>query len=340
MQTNTQLLDDKITEILLKDRTTGKNIMWATDNYQKYGERYNPENQITLDLLTLDGESIIKPRVEKSKEEQEIRIKQKAEVFTPAWVCNLQINILDDSWFERKNVFNVEYDEKKTWETVKGKIVFPKGKTWQDYVNLNDLEITCGEAPYIVSRYDAATGEHIDVENRIGMLDRKLRIVGENTDNFEDWLKWATISLQSVYGYEWQGDNIFIARKNLFFSMIEHYEYKFKIDGAASIKKDLPLEFFAEIISWNILQMDGLKFVIPNSCKTKTVVEHTLFGDEVVSTECVGCKKGDYFKHNGIYCKIMDWKENEVVRFVDCGRKPEESDKKDENVKKNKKDKK
>ena len=27
--------------------------------------------------------------------------------------------------------------------------------------------------------------------------------------------------------------------------------------------------------------------------------------------------KNIYKKHNGIYCKIMDWEENEVVRFVD-----------------------
>lgn len=66
MQSNIPLIDDKITEILLKDRTTGKNIIWAADNYQKYGERYNLESQITLELLTHNRESVIKPRTQKS----------------------------------------------------------------------------------------------------------------------------------------------------------------------------------------------------------------------------------------------------------------------------------
>jgi hypothetical protein len=44
--------------------------------------------------------------------------------------------------------------ELKSWETNKEKIVYPKGKTWQDYVRDTRLEISCGEAPYITSRYD------------------------------------------------------------------------------------------------------------------------------------------------------------------------------------------
>ena len=30
-------IDRSLLEILLKDKTTGKNIIWATDNYSKYG---------------------------------------------------------------------------------------------------------------------------------------------------------------------------------------------------------------------------------------------------------------------------------------------------------------
>ena len=36
---------------------------------------------------------------------------------------------------------------------------------------------------------------------------------------------------------------------------------------------------------------------------------------------CCGCKKNDYFKHNGIYCLIMDWGENKVIRFADLLKK-------------------
>lgn len=59
-------IDADLLEILLKDKTTGKNILWATDNYRKYGEKYNADQQIKIDLITGDNGSIIRPRVAKS----------------------------------------------------------------------------------------------------------------------------------------------------------------------------------------------------------------------------------------------------------------------------------
>ena len=318
-------IDRSLLEILLKDKTTGKNIIWATDNYSKYGELYTSEKEIRIELITSRHGGIIKPRVEKSKEERLQRVRQKAEVFTPSWVCNLQNNLVDEVWFDRKGVFNIE--KERSWEATKEKIQFSdeKGKTWQDYVNSNRMEITCGEAPYLASRYDTVTGEYIEVPNRIGLLDRKLRVVAENTDSREDWLKWATVAVQSSYGFEWQGDNILIARENLLFDVAEHYEAKFheKLETQ-------DLVGFAKVIAWNIWQMDGLKFVIPNSCCTKEIIEEDLFESHVISKPCEGCKLGygekSYFRHNGIYCKIRDWKENKTLRFVDIMKEGEKND--------------
>ena len=318
-------IDRSLLEILLKDKTTGKNIIWATDNYSKYGELYTSEKEIKIELITSRHGGVIKPRVEKSKEERLQRVRQKAEVFTPSWVCNLQNNLVDEVWFGRKDVFNAEKEH--SWETTKEKIQFSdeKGKTWQDYVNSNRMEITCGEAPYLASRYDTVTGEYIEVPNRIGLLDRKLRVVAENTDGREDWLKWATVAVQSSYGFEWQGDNILIARENLLFDVAEHYEAKFheKLETQ-------DLVGFAKVIAWNIWQMDGLKFVIPNSCCTKEIIEEDLFESHVISKPCEGCKLGygekSYFRHNGIYCKIRDWKENKTLRFVDIMKEGEKND--------------
>ena len=84
---------------------------------------------------------------------------------------------------------------------------------WKDYVRLTCLEITCGEGPYLVSRYDTTTGEPIPIDKRIGLLDRKLRTVSKHTDTTEEWLQWAEIAYQNTYGYEWQGDNLLIARR-------------------------------------------------------------------------------------------------------------------------------
>ena len=101
-------LDEELLEILLQDKTTGKNIIWATDNYLSYGDCYAPDKEILIELITSKNGNIIKPRVEKSKEEQQKRVRQKAEVFTPAWVCNAQANLVDDAWFGRKSQFNIE----------------------------------------------------------------------------------------------------------------------------------------------------------------------------------------------------------------------------------------
>lgn len=85
------------------------------------------------------------------------------------------------------------------------------------------MEITCGEAPYLVSRYDAATGELIlPPLRRIGLLDRKLRVVNENAASYEEWIKWVLRAFQSCYGFEYQGDNLLIARINL---MMSFYDY-------------------------------------------------------------------------------------------------------------------
>ena len=307
-------MDKRLLEILLKDKTTGKNIIWATDNYARYGAGYAFGKPISIDLVTLKNGGIIKPRVEKSKTEQQKRVRQKAEVFTPSWICNAQNNLVDEAWFGKKSPFNNEDEINKTWQTLTGKIEFSneKDKTWQDYIKAVRIEITCGEAPYITSRYDTVTGEYIEVFNRIGLLDRKLRIVNENTNTQEDWVKWAKIAVQNIYGFDWQGDNVLLARENVLFTLIENYQFKFQ-----QMLPTQELIEFAKIIAWNIWQMDGLKFVVPNSCCTQTKTEQTLFESIVISTECEGCKKGSNKKHNGIYCKIKDWRTGKTVRFVD-----------------------
>ena len=307
-------LDKKLLEILLKDKTTGKNILWATDNYLSHGSFYAPEREIHIEQITSRNGNIIKPRIEKSKTEQQKRVRQKAEVFTPSWICNAQNNLLDNAWFGKNSPFNIEDEINKTWQASTEKISFSNetNKSWQDYVKVTRLEITCGEAPYITSRYDAVTGEYIAVQNRIGLLDRKLRIVNENIDKKEEWLEWAKIAVQNVYGFDWQGDNVLLARENVLFTVVEHYQYKF--NEGFEIKE---LIEFAKIIVWNIWQMDGLKFVVPNSCCTQTKTEQTLFETLTISTECEGCKKGSNKKHNGIYCKIKDWRTGKRVRFVD-----------------------
>lgn len=206
----------ELLDILLCDRTTKKNIFWATDIYEnQYGHRYSFKSQIKPGLITGYNGQIIKPRVAKSKKQQQARVKDKAEVFTPSWICNKQNNLVDNEWFGRSDIFNIEKPD-NTWTATTDKIVFPEDKGWVSYVRELRLEMACGEAPYLTSRYDPTTGDFIEIPNRIGLLDRKLRIVNENTCGLDDWLTMAKWAYKSTYGYEWQGDNLLLARRLIY----------------------------------------------------------------------------------------------------------------------------
>ena len=309
---NIYKLTSRILEILLKDRSTGKNILWATDNYSSHGPEYEKEKTIELPLITGHHSRLVKPRTMKSQREQVLRTRDMAETFTPSWICNKQNNLVDEAWFGRKNVFNTETD--KAWIPSDGIIEFSDvpGKTWQDYVKAPRLEMTCGEAPYLASLYDTTSGERIPTRQRIGLLDRKLRVVGENTSTEEEWVQWAVEAFKATYGYEFQGDNLLLARENLIFTFIDYYRVEF-----GKLPEEAKLEDVATIISWNLWQMDGMKFVVPYSCVNDELGQLELFDDGPTNLlECSGCKTGNVRMHNGTYCRIKDWKENKTITAV------------------------
>ncbi len=280
---------------LLKDKTTKKNIVFATDAYEGLDER----DQITETLLLGLDPFVIQPRVAKSQEQQLARTRNKAEVFTPSWICNKMNNHCDAEWFGRENVFNIERDQ--TWETINEKIEFPKKKTWKHYVDSNRLEITCGEAPYIVSRYDASTGEIIPVRNRIGILDRKLRVVNENVDNEAEWIKWATRAFQSVYGYEFQGDNLLIARINLLVTFVDYMENKWNRKPT-----DKELKKIVNIIVWNFWQMDGITGTVPFGKPADEYRQMSIFDYAVGINDT---------EQETMDCKIFDWRSNNSLTY-------------------------
>ena len=278
-------LSPEVLDVLLRDHTTGRKIFWATHDYEALGSGYDYHSEIKSELITGEHRMVIRPRVFKSKENQTDRSKDMAEVFTPSWICNAQNNLVDESLTPNPS---------------------PKGEGmfWQDYVKLTCLEITCGEAPYLVSRYDAATGEQIPLENRIGLLDRKLRLVNENTETKEEWLEWVLIAYQNTYGYEWQGDNLLLAREALLYTFIDYYQAKFfdKRSGKAE-RSELPemsdLLEIANIISWNLWQMDGLRGVPPDYPSPGELLDNPI--PDMFTT----------------YCVIRDWDEDKKVRYVD-----------------------
>lgn len=291
---------EPVLKLLLADKTTKQNIIFATDSYTELGENYKVDSHIDVDLLLGMDAMEIQPRVLKEAAAQAERTKKKAEVMTPSWVCNKMNNHCDEEWFGRPDVFNTENGEH--WITREEPITFPDGKSWQQYVDSMRLEITCGEAPYMVSRYDTTTGDEIQVGDRIGFLDRKLRVVGENTKDKEEWLRWVIRAYESSYGYEYQGDNLLIARINLLISFVDYMKDRWgEQPSNAEIRK------IANIIAWNIWQMDGLTGTVPFAFREAENRQMNLFefmiGDEMeVEMEAVPAR-------------IFDWRTKESVEF-------------------------
>ena len=54
-------LPSAILEILLYDRTTGKNILWATDNYSSHGSAYKKDCPIEISPQELAVEDMYTP---------------------------------------------------------------------------------------------------------------------------------------------------------------------------------------------------------------------------------------------------------------------------------------
>ncbi len=304
-------------------------IIWATDDYNYLGDGYSFHDPITVDKITGDNGMVIRPRCKKTLTERTQRSKDKAEVFTPSWICNKQNNLIDEAWFGRKDVFNREIileDGTHDWDTNYEPIRdFPVGKTWKDYVCDTRMEITCGEAPYLVSRYDTTTGKFIEVKERIGLIDRKLRIISENEDTPEKWIKVAIEAYENTYGFEWQGDNLLLARESLLMTFLEHIVDRFGPEVVKRKNFNRTVKSVAYRIAWNIWQMDGLKFVLPLTCGVKDTVVNKeaikiaiqefdscvlpYIPEEIIEPRpCEGCQTGDVHKHNGIYAYIRNWK--------------------------------
>ncbi len=94
-----RILSPDLLEILLKDHTTKSNIFWATDNYAGRGEGYQCSDPITIESITGENSSVIIPRALKSRQQQQQRSRDMAEVFTPSWSCKKQNTLIDTAWF-------------------------------------------------------------------------------------------------------------------------------------------------------------------------------------------------------------------------------------------------
>ncbi len=283
---------------LLQDKATRGSILWATDAYAHQGDGYSRGNEIRPQRITGENSDLIKTRARRAMEQRTERTRQHAEVFTPLWIVKKMCDAADAEWFGRKDGF---------WKRDEaGHICFPVRRTWKHYVDARRMEITCGEAPFLVTRYDVETGEAIPVEDRIGLLDRKLRTVSENAKDLDEWKTWALRAAQATYGYELQGDNLLIARVNLLCSVEEHMFYRWRQ------KPDKPwLEKLCNVIAWNLWQMDGIKGCVPVPPKP-TEEQLCLFPPEPQFEQ--GNLFGDT-KETEITCRLFDWRGDHSISY-------------------------
>ncbi len=257
-------LPTDVLNLLLRDHTTGRNIYWATHDYEQLGKGYEYHSVLTPKLITDGNEMVVSPRVRKSKEQQTDRSKDMAEVFTPAWVVKKMVDYVDID------------------------------------VSTRCLELTCGEAPFLVSRYDATTGEPIAIGDRVGLLDRKLRLVNDRQLSDEDWLAQVRLAFQTTYGYEWQGDSLLLARQNLLSSFADYYEARFGSAPCTPL-----LQEFADIIAWNLWQMDGLTYRLPQEKSEGQPQAQLFLFDEAPA------------KPPAPLCLIKDWQKGKTIKVIE-----------------------
>ena len=259
-------------KILLKDRTTKKNIVWATHSYELLGKGFAPSDRITPSRVTGAYANLIQPRSEKSKYEQKDRTKIRAEVFTPTWLVEKQ-NGYVEAELEALDL--------------------------EDYIQVRWLEITCGEAPYMVTRYDTVTGEEIPLSERVGFVDRKLQRISREVSDEVAFYELIKEAYRVSYGYEYQGDSLLLARENLLATFEDYYLAKTGNQPTLEQKKEI-----ATIISYNVFQMDGLKKSSPYSATQKQSQQLSLFSDELEVEQAEESKT-----------QIKDWKKNKMIGF-------------------------
>lgn len=278
-----------VLDVLLCDRSTGNNIVWATSAHVDRGVNYAPKSEIVKEAITGQNIGVIKTRAEKAVEDQASLTKSFAEVFTPTWICEFMVN---------------EADKLNDWTSNDLDTVNKK----REYIRSKRLEITCGEAPFIVNRYDAADGTAVPFDERIGILDKKLAVVKEIVSSRDTWKKWAKEALESVYGYEYQGDNLLIARINVLRTLEDAIqEAGYEPYRTADLKK------LANIISWNFWQMDGLTGYVPFRALDESYYQPSIF-DLLIQTEEMPDEANN---HEAILAKIYDWSNNSELEYND-----------------------
>ena len=128
--------------------------------------------------------------------------------------------------------------------------------------------------------------------------------MNENAADEKKCLKWVTRAFQATYGYEFQGDNLLIARVNLLMTYDDYLQERWKRKSEAA-----ELSKLINVIDWNIWQMDGLTGTIPYSKAQEKFRQMTLF-------DMFGGETEEAEENRQPLCRIYDWRADNSLDFV------------------------
>lgn len=120
------------------------------------------------------------------------------------------------------------------------------------------LEITAGEAPHMATRYDVETGEIVPLTKRVGFVDRKLKRINAEVDDKAEWQRLVLKRINQVMVLSGVVTHFYLLGK-IFFTHTEIIIFK----NGSKNQLMACLVNIAKIISYNLFQMDGLKYIIP-----------------------------------------------------------------------------
>ena len=138
------------------------------------------------------------------------------------------------------------------------------------------------------------TGEIVPLTKRVGFVDRKLKRINAEVDDKAEWQRLVVEAYKSSYGFEWSGDSLLLARENLLYTYRDYYFQKWLEEPTYGLFANI-----AKIISYNLFQMDGLKYIIPLTEKREEPEEQWRI-------------------KSGKRVKIMNWETNKM-EFFDKG---------------------
>lgn len=287
---------------LLMDRTTRRNLIWGTDDLKYLGAGWRKEQELQEETafgealrLVVPGTDRLGPRAGAKKAGRQ---KEGPQVLSAA-EANRRNNARDEQWFGQSSVFNSVWGD--TWITRAEPVRFParKNRSWHQYIDARFLEKDFAVPQCLVSRFDAASGGLIPRGDRIGVLDRKLRIAAEQAPAAE-WAKWAFRALESCYGYAYRGDDVAAARIDVLLTLRKAF--------AAALGREPDAREWrraARIASWNLWQMDGKTGTIPYGKPMSAATQIEMF--RLLEDRRRGVLQPD--------CRVMDWRAGKSVPY-------------------------